>query len=162
MAEEEKKPGGADNRKKKLYMRFAKGAAGRSTYKSKVQGLENDTFDVGASSNPAKFSKSLKNIKNYIQKTYKDQDNMVKTIQKMKWVILKYPEKPKKTDAACCNAIGDPDPDMFEMDIFAWKEDYKSMISRMEKYKGNKSSVWALIYDQCLAELKNKLKGTQG
>jgi hypothetical protein len=57
MAEEEKKPGGADNRKKKFYGRFAKGAAGRSTYKSKVQGLENDTFDVGASSNPVKFSK---------------------------------------------------------------------------------------------------------
>ncbi len=62
MAEEEKKPGGADNRKKKFYGRFAKGAAGRSTFKSKVQGLENNTFDVGASSNPAKFSKLVKNI----------------------------------------------------------------------------------------------------
>jgi hypothetical protein len=36
--------------------------AGRSTYKSKVQGLENNTFDVGALSDPAKFSKSQKNI----------------------------------------------------------------------------------------------------
>jgi hypothetical protein len=42
------------------------------------------------------------------------------------------------------------------------KEDYKPMKSRMEKYKGNKSNAWALIYDQCLAELKNKLKGTHG
>jgi hypothetical protein len=32
----------------------------------------------------------------------------------------------------------------------------------MEKYKGNESNAWALIYDQCLAELKNKLEGTQG
>jgi hypothetical protein len=162
MAEEEKKTGGADNRMKKFYGRFAKGAAGRSTYKSKVQGLENNTFNVGVSSNPAKFSKLLKNIKNYIQKTYKDPDDMVKTIQKMKMVILKYPKKPKKKDAACCNANGDPDPDMFEMAIFGWKEDYKLMKSRIEKYKGNKSNVWALIYDQCLAELKNKLEGTQG
>ncbi len=93
MAEAEKKPREADNRKKKFYGRFAKGAAGRSTYKSKVQGLENNTFDVGASSNPAKFvSKSLKNIKNYIQKTYKDPDDMVKTIQQMKRAILNYPE----------------------------------------------------------------------
>jgi hypothetical protein len=114
MVEEEKKPGGADNRKKKFYGRFAKGAAGRSTYKSKVQGLEKDTFNVGASSYPAKFSKSLKNIENFIQKTYKDPDNMVKTIQQMKMVILNYPEKPKKTDAVCCNANRDPDPDMFE------------------------------------------------
>jgi hypothetical protein len=75
-------------------------------------------------------------------------------------VILSYPEKPKKTDAVCCNANGDPDPDMFKMAIFAWKEDY-TMKSRMDKCKGNESNTWALIYDQCSAELKNKLKGTQ-
>jgi hypothetical protein len=121
MAKEGKKPGWADSRKKKFYGRFTKGVAGRSSYKSKVQGLENDTFNVGASSKPAKFSKLLKNIENYIQKTYKDPDGMVKTIQKMKRVILTYPEKPKKTDAACCDANGDPDPDMFKMAIFAWK-----------------------------------------
>jgi hypothetical protein len=137
MVEEEKKPSGADNRKKKFYGRFANGAVGRSTYKSKVQGLENDTFNVGASSNPAKFSKLLKNIENYIQKTYKDPDNMVKTIQQMKIVIPNYPKKPKKTDAACCDANGDPDPDMFEMAVFTWKEDYKSMKSTMDRYKGN-------------------------
>ncbi len=57
---------------------------------------------------------------------------MVKTIQKMKRVILKYPEKPKTTDAACCDTNRDPDPDMFEMAVFVWKEDYKSMKSRME------------------------------
>jgi hypothetical protein len=66
MMEEEKKPGGANNRKKKIYWRFAKGAAGRSMYKCKVQGLENNTFDIGVSSNPAKFSKLLKTIENYI------------------------------------------------------------------------------------------------
>ncbi len=104
----------------------------------------------------------LKNIENYIQKTYTDPDNMVKTIQQMKRVILKYPKKLKKTDAVCCNTNGDPDPDMFEMAIFAWKEDYKTMKSRTEKYKGNKSNAWALIYNQCLAELKNKLKRMQG
>ncbi len=38
-------------------------------YKSAIVGLENDTFDVGAWSGPAKFSKLLRNIKNYIQKT---------------------------------------------------------------------------------------------
>ena len=164
MTEQEKKPSGVDERKKKFYGgRFAKGATtGRSTYKSKVQGLENDTFDVGASSDPAKFSKSLKNIENYIQKTYKDPDDMVKTIQKMKRVSLSYPEKPKKTDADCLDISGDPDPDAFDMAVFAWKEDYKSMKSRMDKYKGNESNAWALIYDQCSPELKNKLEGTEG
>jgi hypothetical protein len=46
---------------------------------------------------------------------------MVKTTQQMKRVILNYPEKPKKTDAACCNVNRDPDPDMFEMAVFAWQ-----------------------------------------
>ncbi len=90
-----------------------------------MQGLENNTFNVGASSIPAKCSKSLKIIENYIQKTYKDTDNIVTTIQQMKRVILNYPKKPKKTDAACRDANGDPDPNMFKMAVFAWKEDYK-------------------------------------
>jgi hypothetical protein len=128
MAEQEKKPGEGDGRKKKFYGRFTKGGkVGRSTYKSKVQGLENNTFNVGASSDPAKFSKLLKNIKNYIQKTYKDPDDMVKTIQQMKRVSRSYPEKPKKTDKDCCDSNGDPDPDVFNMAVFAWKEDYKLM-----------------------------------
>ena len=110
MAEQENKPGGADGKKKKIYGgQFTKGATtGRSTYKSKVQGLENNTFNVEASSNPVKFCKLLKNIKNYIQKTYKDPDDMVKTIQKMKKVIHSYPERLKKTDKDCCDSKGDP------------------------------------------------------
>ncbi len=61
MADQDKKPAGAENKKKKFYGPYAKGmAAGRTTYKSKVAGLEDDTFNVGAASDPAKFSKSLK------------------------------------------------------------------------------------------------------
>ncbi len=33
---------------------------------------------------------------------------------------------------------------------------------RMDKYMGNETNAWALIYNQCSAELKNKLKGTEG
>ncbi len=51
---------------------------------------------------------------------------------------------------------------MFEMAIFAWKEDYKSMKSRMDKCRDNESNAWALINDQCSPELKNKLKATDG
>jgi hypothetical protein len=86
---------------------------------------------------------------------------MVKTIQQMKRVSLSYPERPKKTDKDCCDSNGDPNPDAFDMAVFAWKEDYKSMKLRMDKYKGNESNAWALIYDQCSGESKNKLKGMQ-
>jgi len=99
----------------------------------------------------------------HIQKTYKDPDDMVKTIQKMKKMSLSFPEtRPKKTDKDCCDNNGDPDPDAFDMAVFVWKEDLKSMKLRMDKYKGNESNAWALIYDQRSPELKNKLKGTEG
>ena len=120
MAEQEKKPGTADGKKKKFYRQFAKEATlGRGTYKSKVQGLECNTFNVGASSDPTKFSKLLKNIESYIQKTDKDPDNMVKTIQQMKRVNLGYSKRPKKTDAECCDSGRNPDADVFDMAIFA-------------------------------------------
>ncbi len=93
-------------------------------YKSAVVGLENDTFDVGAWSDLAKFSKSLRNIENYIQKTYKEPDDIVKTIQQMKKADLAYLAKPKKDDPECLEDSGNPDPDAFEMAVFAWKEVY--------------------------------------
>jgi hypothetical protein len=46
-------------------------------------GLEEDVFDVGALSDPAKYNKSLKSIENYIQKTYKKPDDIVKALQQL-------------------------------------------------------------------------------
>ncbi len=74
---------------------------------------------MGAWSDPAKFSKLLRNIKNYIQKTYKEPDNIVKTIQQMKKADHAYPAKPKKDDPGCLDDSGNPDPDAFEMAVFA-------------------------------------------
>ena len=53
-------------------------------------------FDVGVSRDPARFSKSLKSIENFIQKTYKVPDDIVKAIQQMKQPTLQYPNKPTK------------------------------------------------------------------
>ncbi len=155
-------PGG-EGKKKRDHRAFSRRAAtAKLGYKSAVVGLENDMLDVGAWSDPAKFSKLLRKIKNYIQKTYKEPNDIVKTIQQMKKVDLAYPAKPKKDDPECLDDSRNPDPGAFEMAVFAWKEDYKSMKYRMERYKGNESNAWALIYDQCLPELKNKLEGMEG
>jgi hypothetical protein len=55
MADQDKKPAGAENKKIKFYGQYAKEmAAGRTTYKSKVAGLEDNMFDVGAASDLAK------------------------------------------------------------------------------------------------------------
>jgi hypothetical protein len=45
---------------------------------------------------------------------------------------------------------------------FTWKEDNKVMMTKKQKYVENKVNVWALIYNQCLPELKNKLEGAHG
>ncbi len=48
------------------------------------------------------------------------------------------------------------------MALFAWKEDFKSMKSRMDEYRDNELNAWALIYNQCWPKLKNKLKAFDG
>ncbi len=122
--------------------------------------MEDDIFDVGATSDPAKFSKSIKSIENYIQKTYKSADDVVKAFQKLRRPILDYPAQPKKDEHLDAN--GQPDDDAYKMAKFAWKEDYKAMRARKDKYNDNESNAWALVYDQCTPELKNKLEGSNG
>jgi hypothetical protein len=58
MAEQEKKPATAMRKKNYRFKNRAGQSGPKSTYKSNVIGLEEDTVDVGASSNPEKFSKS--------------------------------------------------------------------------------------------------------
>ena len=97
----------------------------KTSYKSKLAELEDKVFDVGASSDPAKFSKLLKSIKNCIQKNYKTCDDIVKAIQQLKRPTLAYPKQP--TRAQYTDVNGDFDEDGFDMAKFAWKEDYKGM-----------------------------------
>ncbi len=53
---------------------------------------------------------------------------------------------------------GNKDPVAFKMAVFVWKEDYKAMRARKDRYRENESHTWALIYNQCSPELKNKLE----
>jgi hypothetical protein len=66
------------------------------TYKSNVAELEEDMFYVRASSNPTSFSKNLKSMETYIQKTHKMPDDIVKAIQQMKRPTLAFHPKPTK------------------------------------------------------------------
>jgi hypothetical protein len=93
--------------------------------RSKIAKLKSEVFDVGATSDPAKFSKSLKSIENYIQMNYKTCDNIMKAIQQLNRPTLKYPKKP--TRANHTDASENVDEDKFKMVKFAWKEDYKGM-----------------------------------
>jgi hypothetical protein len=83
--------------RKKFFSRYAKEMLlGRTTYKSKVVGLEDNAFDVGNTSNPAKFSKLLKNFENYIQNTYRSPNDMVKMLQQMKKGGPQLPDQAKE------------------------------------------------------------------
>ncbi len=84
----------------------------------------------------------------------------MKAIQQLKRPTLDYPRQP--TRAEHTQKDGTLDEDTFDMVKFAWKEDYKGMKYQKDKYNDNESNVWALIYDQCSPELKNKLKETSG
>jgi hypothetical protein len=67
MAEPEKKAATATrNRKSYRFGNRAGQPGAKSTFKSKVTKLEEDTFDVGAASDPARFTKSLKAIERNI------------------------------------------------------------------------------------------------
>jgi hypothetical protein len=76
----------------------------------------------------------------------------------MKHPALAFPPKPTK--ATRLIERGNFDEDEYEMAKFTWNEEYKATLYKKENYKENESNAWALMHDQCLPELKNKLEGT--
>jgi hypothetical protein len=86
-------------------------------------------------------------------------DDIVKTIQNMTRQTFKYPDKPKEDSS---DSEEDVDKDLYEMEIFSWKEDWKVVRSKETKYLENKANAWALIWNQCSHELTTKLEGTSG
>ena len=70
-------------------------------------------------------------------------DNVKEAIQQMKRPMPPYPDKPTK--AQCVDDQGDLDEDKFKMAKFTWKEDYKAMRVRKDKYNENVSNAWAVI-----------------
>jgi hypothetical protein len=110
-------------RKKKHYRFGGRNPQSRSSpYTSNVLEIKDDIFDVGATSNPTKFSKSLKNIETYIQMMYKMPEDIVRAIQKMKRTTFDTPEKPDKSK--CMDRAGNYDADEYDMAKFTWKEDW--------------------------------------
>ncbi len=119
MAEQEKKPAVAG---KKHYKFGRWNLQPRSSpYTSNVPEIKDNIFEVGTTSDPAKFSESLKNIETYIQMMYKMPDNIVKVIQKMKRPTFDPPEKPDKSK--CMDRAGNYDTNEYNMAKFTGKED---------------------------------------
>ncbi len=92
--------------------------------------------------------------------TYRMPDDIVKAIQKMKRPTFDLPEKPDK--GKCMDSAGNYNADEYDMAKFTWKEDWKLIKTREQKYKENQANAWALVYNQCSSEMKVKLNGTSG
>ncbi len=86
--------------------------------------------------------------------------DIVKVIQKMKKLTFNPPEKPDKSK--CVDKKGNYDAYEYDMAKFTWKEDWKLVKTRQQKYQENKANVWALVYNQCSNEMKVKLDRTSG
>jgi hypothetical protein len=91
---------------------------------------------------------------------YKMPDNIVKVIQKMKRHTFNPPEKPDKSK--CVDSAGNYNAHEYVMAKFMWKEDWKLVKTREQKYQESKANAWALVYNQFLSEMKVKLDGTSG
>jgi hypothetical protein len=159
MAEQEKKQAAA--RRKKHYRFGGRNPHPRSSpYTSNGAEIKDNIFDVGTISDPAKFTKFLITIERYIQMTYKMPDDIVKVIQKMKRPTFDPPEKPDKSK--CVDSVGNYDAAEYDMAKFTWKEDWKLINTREQKYTENKANAWVLVYNQCSSKMKVKLDGTSG
>jgi hypothetical protein len=87
-------------------------------------------------------------------------NNVVKAIQKMKRPTFNPPEKPDKSK--CMDSTGNYNTDEYHMAKLTWKEDFKLVKTRQQKYQENKANAWALVYNQCLSKMKVKLDRTSG
>ncbi len=87
-------------------------------------------------------------------------DDIVKAIQKMKKPTFDPPEKLDKSK--CVNSAGNYNADEYGMAQFMWKEDWKLIKTKQQKYQENKANTWALVYYQCSNKMKRKHDGTSG
>jgi hypothetical protein len=57
------------------------------------------------------------------------------------------------------DSAGNYNADEYNMAKFMWKEDWKLVKTRQQKYQENKANAWALVYNKCSNKMKVKLNG---
>ena len=142
-----------NNRNRNFRNRRARNPAATSKFRSSVPGLEDDVFDIGASANPASFNQVMEKIGLYIQKNYKEPNDIVLAIRNRARPNLTLPPRPVK---------GTQSDAEFSLDIFDYQEERKVIAARERVYKAHESNAWALIFDQCSTGLKTQLEGAPG
>ena len=83
----------------------------KAEHKTKITGLEEDTYNIGEAKFAAKFQKSTKNISLYVQRKYTDGESLAHGMKLMRATPIALPQP---TNAGTS-----------DLDAFIWKEEYK-------------------------------------
>jgi hypothetical protein len=129
----------------------------KSTFKSKITELEDDTFATGHPSDAAKYEKTAKTITNYIQREYNAGTYLAQAIMSGGAVRIDLPAKPKKDEKATGF-----DQDTNDLQVFAWKEEVTCIIKNNTRIGEGNRRMFAIFIEQCEPAMRTQLKGTKG
>jgi hypothetical protein len=129
----------------------------KSTFKSKIAELEDDTFTTGHPSDAAKYERAAETITNYIQREYTAGTYLTQAIRHGGAVSIDLPTKPIKDEKATGF-----DQNVYDLQVFAWKEEATGIIKNNTRIAEGNHKMFALFIEQCEPPMRTKLKGTKG
>jgi hypothetical protein len=141
------------------------------SYKSSVEGIESDIFDLGASKdNAAQFTRSIKNIANYIHHKYSDSSDIAAAIKTLTKATIPIPSPPvaQKVKQTMKVDIGEGnfrdveieiEGKVDDVDLYIWRDAYSAAQKRSRTYEELNKKAYNLIYMQCSPSLRTALEG---
>ena len=144
-------------------------------HKSKIEELEDATFNCGHRDNAARFESAVESIMSYVVCTYRGGvhvgtairtgaiPNLLKTGIGVKKARFMSPAK-DGTDTKPV-PLGDEeydDQDSFDLAEMCWREAAKTIVMDTKLLHDGNMKLFSLLHEQCSAEMKNKIKGTKG
>jgi hypothetical protein len=118
-------------------------------FKSPISKIVHNTFNTGQNKFAAQFTQSQKNVANYLQRMAASKGYLVaETVRTGRKQVINLP-----------SAIDSNGPE-FEDKKIIWAEEVKTNAKRRLKLKDYLKKGYAMVYDQCLQEVRDKLKAT--
>ena len=117
-------------------------------WRSKEEGLEDYTFDCGGADHAAQFTNSLKEVCNYVERTYDGGYDLAESITQRE---LKEFEEPE-----------DPDDPTNKVEVAKWSIKHTEYTKKVKQLNENAKKAYALIWHQCSPNLRSTLEGSDG
>ena len=141
------------------------------SYKSNVEGIKMDIFDLGASKdNAAQFTCSVKHIANYIHHHYSESSDIAAAIKTLTKATILIPSPPvaKKIKQIMKVDVGggvfkeveiELEGKVDDVDLYIWRNAYSAAQKRSRTYDELNKKANNLIYMQCSPSLRTALEG---